>query len=872
MGVSWKLALNYLKNNKKRTYILSACIIISTILITAILLLIDSYRECQISSIRQKANWEVGYNGITYEEACTLEKHTNVKEISVICDKGIIKSESNINLNNINIDTSMKLVGYDNNALKNLVKNNITEGRLPENSSEIVCDENIVDFKTGETITQKLENGETKEYVIVGKINGMNIPSYSSDQFITLLDRNKLKNDDRVNITILSNNIKQIYDDYFDIYYMLDSYRNEKGSSLDNMTTYNIQLLEYSNVLDYTSQFQQNIYVVESVFIGIIVIASVAFIYSVINISIVERKRYFGILKSIGTTTKQMKRSIRIELLIILVITIPLGILIGIWLDWALIRIINNLLPEYATSYSIFSSLFEVNEEMKVAVPISTLGMSILIIIFTVYFSSIIPIRKVSNLQAINMIKNNKEKQKFKKTRKQLKATKHIERKLACKNVERYKIRYSAIIMSLIISIALIIVSNYYIGSITANTYKSDYNYRIALDYSSSKYENLTEKIIDDIQEENIAKKLISVNPLYYMLLVNKQNISDTEKDFSKKIYNGKENLFAHYDVIFNTDNYDISEILDTYYLNITIITLNEDAYNEYLQELGIDKPENNECILVDYLPEKTKYYDGIRLTNYNEGEEITLRSSMPGYASEDELKEYSGNLKIKKITDKIPNNLYAIENKPLIITNDEAIQNLYEQMYGESDPYNSYKTIVLQVTDIEETNTFVKSLQEKYNLTDNEIGYHELTTQEEIDSSELLRNIFIYSFIGIITLIGLLNMSNAINTSLEVRKREIVSLITVGMEQKQINKMLFIENAICGILSLLLGITIGLAISYIIYRNNINYIIYNFQIPWVAIIISIIAIVIITILATIYLKSKIASENLIDILKKEDI
>ena len=141
MGVSWKLALNYLKNNKKRTYILSACILISTILITTMLLLIDSYRECQISSIRKKANWEVGYNGITYEEACTLEKHTNVKEISVIYDKGVIKTESSIHLNNINIDISMKLVGYDNNALKNLVKNNVIEGRLPENSSEIVCDE-----------------------------------------------------------------------------------------------------------------------------------------------------------------------------------------------------------------------------------------------------------------------------------------------------------------------------------------------------------------------------------------------------------------------------------------------------------------------------------------------------------------------------------------------------------------------------------------------------------------------------------------------------------------------------------------------------------------------------------------------------------
>ena len=52
MGVSWKLALNYLKNNKKRTFI-------STILITTILLLIDSYREYMINSERARGNWEV---------------------------------------------------------------------------------------------------------------------------------------------------------------------------------------------------------------------------------------------------------------------------------------------------------------------------------------------------------------------------------------------------------------------------------------------------------------------------------------------------------------------------------------------------------------------------------------------------------------------------------------------------------------------------------------------------------------------------------------------------------------------------------------------------------------------------------------------
>ena len=78
MRVSVKLAISYLKSNKKKTLITAICILISTVLITTILLLIDSYKEYMINSERNKANWEVAYSGITYEEACTIEKHSNV--------------------------------------------------------------------------------------------------------------------------------------------------------------------------------------------------------------------------------------------------------------------------------------------------------------------------------------------------------------------------------------------------------------------------------------------------------------------------------------------------------------------------------------------------------------------------------------------------------------------------------------------------------------------------------------------------------------------------------------------------------------------------------------------------------------------------
>lgn len=114
--------------------------------------------------------------------------------------------------------------------------------------------------------------------------------------------------------------------------------------------------------------------------------------------------------------------------------------------------------------------------------------------------------------------------------------------------------------------------------------------------------------------------------------------------------------------------------------------------------------------------------------------------------------------------------------------------------------------------------------------------------------------------------------MYNAINSSLESRKREVVRLITIGMERRQINKMLLIENLICGMLSLLLGITFGLAVSYWIYFTNIDYWWYAFEVPWSGIIISIVGMCVVMLIATLYLKKKIFEDDLMEVLKREEV
>ena len=57
-------------------------------------------------------------------------------------------------------------------------------------------------------------------------------------------------------------------------------------------------------------------------------------IYNVFQISVAGDIRFYGLLKTIGTTPRQLKRIIRIQALSLSAAGIPLGLLLG-WGRWA---------------------------------------------------------------------------------------------------------------------------------------------------------------------------------------------------------------------------------------------------------------------------------------------------------------------------------------------------------------------------------------------------------------------------------------------------------------------------------------------------------------------------------------------------------
>ena len=139
-------------------------------------------------------------------------------------------------------------------------------------------------------------------------------------------------------------------------------------------------------------------------------IASVALIYTTFNINMKDKRKYIASLSSIGATKKQIIKIYLIEAAIIAIISIILGMILTFAIDYLLIKILNNLFK--SIQGNILNTTLEVmaDVDMQFICSSEIMGISIILVIFIVFLSSLIPIVNASKASIIEMIKKNEYK------------------------------------------------------------------------------------------------------------------------------------------------------------------------------------------------------------------------------------------------------------------------------------------------------------------------------------------------------------------------------------------------------------------------------------------------------------------------------
>ena len=133
--------------------------------------------------------------------------------------------------------------------------------------------------------------------------------------------------------------------------------------------------------------------------------------------------------------------------------------------------------------------------------------------------------------------------------------------------------------------------------------------------------------------------------------------------------------------------------------------------------------------------------------------------------------------------------------------------------------------------------------------------------------------DVFTYAFVVMISLIAVANVFNTISTNIQIRRRELAMLRSVGMSEQGFDRMMNFECFFYGTRTLLFGVPIAGLLSWLIYKAmaaSERMEEFSWQFPWKSITISILGVFCIVFLTMLYATSKIRKENIIDALRDD--
>lgn len=852
-----KLTIKNLKLNKKRTIVTIIGIMLSVALITAVASMYASGIKSLIKyETIIKGDFHTAFYNVPTSDIDKFVNNRNIEKLNITEGLGYAKIDSK------NEDKPYAyLKGFTKDSLNDL-SIRLVKGRLPENTNEIVIPTHLktngrLDLKLNDSITlevgkridskgselsqsdkyqntagEQLVETQTKTYKIVGIIErpATNIEYYTAPgyTFITYIDSKNLsgnvdiyakftkdgvKNWDKTIANILGVSqvlFRKVYNQEIESEKLTEQL---KKTYMFDINKYLIDL--ETNPISSTSM--GDLGKVLAIVIVIIVFTSIFCIKNSFDISITEKIRQYGMLRSIGATKKQIKRNVFYEATILGLIGIPLGIILGCLAAYILIIISNYYLTDV------------VQTGFKLELVFSTYAILVAIIlgIITIYFSALKSATRASKVSEIDSIRNSAN---LKISSKKIKSPKYIKKLfgiggvISFKNLKRNKKKYRTTIIS-----------------ITVSTFVF-----IAL-YSFMKlaFQNVNNEL--KVSDFNISLSTNAINDYSYNKFLKTVNLSGIE-DYailrnSELSFTGSHSSKEYLEYFGTKKESDAEE-------HITIFAIGKKQYNKYIKSLGLNYDDiKDKVILFDkqyitsYDKNNNKIIKNIRVYDFNKGDVITSTNNQL-------------NLEIGAISSIGPNLLKNLSNSYLIIS---------DEMFDKIAKTNNL--------DIYYKASNADKLQDELDSYLNGESYSIDNKEENVrimNNFFTLIAIFLYGFIIVISLIGITNIFNTITTNMELRKQEFAMLKSIGMTSKEFKRMIRLESLFMGIKSLLFGILIGIILSYLIYLSSDSDIPY--KLPIVAIIISILVVFILISLIMKYSLNKINKQNTIETIRNENI
>lgn len=810
-----EISNRYMKENKKRTALTILGITLATVLIFAVGTFLLSFRDSMIASERAKGDYEFQVRSINSEQA---EKVVNNAEVK---DSAVYESGEECLLSTS--DRKIVLEKGNKDYFNKIYINKVLEGREPEREGEVIIDvnvRNILKIKVGDKFTLTSQEGKTTKVAIVGiseqKIYGTNRPLV----FTGYTENFNSNKNYIVYVNLKSDKNKQ---------QVVDKVIKDANIEVKDGTKINNSELLYLTGNGPQMGITSSLYKLAIFVIVVIIICTVTVIYNSFNISVIERIKYFGILKAIGATPKQIKRIILKEGMIMGLIALPLGCLIGYF---SLVIGVKLFIGE---------SLIYL-ENFKVQFYPSIIVVTLVLVSVTIWISILGPARKARKVSAVEAMRNKNEIKMGKLKRRKGKLVGKIfgiEGNLAYKNIRRTPVRFIITVIALTISIILFNVFYGFLDYAKQSVNQMYSNVAFDSQIGKNSKEVFTKDEVSDIENKPFSKNIYEMNVQDVNIAIPKESIN---KDFVEKTGFDRANK--------DIEDYEVISHIPTYICGDKEIGL---IKNYIIDEGKIDYDglKNGGIILID--GRKVTHKDGtkeiVRFTNYKVGDKIKIPR----------VKSYSSNspeASDAKIKEAIDNNQYyevpiveIAQKDPLMgefLASDEVEfmlhKDAYTKYFGEFLPNALFFNFDGDKEASEEAVKYFDEVRDSKGYSYVDFGMQMKGLDETFKKVEF----FVYCFIIIITVISVVNIFNTISTNLLLRKKEFATLKAIGMMENQLRKSVILEGTLYGIIaSIVGGIASALLLGLLIkLGGGIADIKYNFAIiPFVASIIVAIAV-----------------------------
>lgn len=537
--------------------------------------------------------------------------------------------------------------------------------------------------------------------------------------------------------------------------------------------------------------------------VAVILLTGYLIIYNIFQISVMTEIRFYGLLKTIGTTKKQIRRLVRRQAVILSLAGIPAGLLIGYG--------IGKLSLPFALSFMDYK-----NMEISLKFHPMILVFGAVFSGLTVFLSCRRPERIAGSVSPVEAVKYTEADTGKKESKRRAGGSRKFSLvSMAFANLGRNKKKTAVVVAAISLSVILLTLVMTGVGSFRMERYLEQ---RIAGDFMLSTINVTANGKSGDfeldqafLQQADAQEGILEKNELWVgfgktILLDEKGTERYRKLDQEGKLEHSDFTEYHLQEKLSGSGSIDgyIYGYSDSLLKNLKVVD----------GVLDIEKFQSGDYILLGTMLGNNSITQDDRI--YDPGDKITV-SSITEASIPHEVRDGSGeiiDIQYENQEEK-EYEVMAVVEFPYSMNLQRFASNAFDAVLPlkeltEDEGWSECFAVSYRVEE-EKQEAFEQEVKTYTENVNREMSYlSQASLQQEFDGMLRVVSSLGLTLAGVIALIGILNFINAVITGIIVRKREFAMLQSIGMTEAQLRKMLVYEGisyvGIAGIISLCLG------------------------------------------------------------------